>query len=158
MNEDIIANHNKVVSPEDDVYILGDVAFGNNPKVARELVSRLNGNLHLIAGNHDKKFIKQCAGLAIILPPLYELYVSDPTAHGNKRLVVLCHYAMRVWNKSHWGMKSSIQLYGHSHGSLEYDNPSASMDVGVDNAARLLGEYRPFSYEEVVTFIGKKME
>ena len=36
--------------------------------------------------------------------------------------IVLCHYAMRVWQKSHYG---AWMLYGHSHGTLP-DNPGRS--------------------------------
>ena len=42
---------------------------------------------------------------------------------------MLCHYAMRVWPRSHYGV---LQLYGHSYGSLPGD--SQSCDVGVDYA------------------------
>lgn len=40
-------------------------------------------------------------------------------------------------------------LYGHSHDSMETEPWGRSMDVGVDSAFRILGEYRPFSYEEI---------
>jgi hypothetical protein len=45
-------------------------------------------------------------------------------------------------------------LYGHAHGSAEewmdfYMPGRLSMDVGVDNAYRVLGEYRPFSFPEI---------
>jgi hypothetical protein len=44
-------------------------------------------------------------------------------------------------------------LYGHSHDSLA-DSGCRSMDVGVDSAKRLLGEYRPFELAEVLSTIG----
>ena len=47
--------------------------------------------------------------------------------HPDGTLLVLCHYAMRVWSRSHYG---ALQLYGHSHGNLPGD--SQSCDVGVD--------------------------
>jgi len=62
--------------------------------------------------------------------------------------IFLFHYACRVWNKSHRG---SWQLYGHSHSNLEpWDN---QLDVGVDNIAKLVGEYRPISFYEVQKYI-----
>jgi calcineurin-like phosphoesterase family protein len=42
--------------------------------------------------------------------------------------IVLCHYAMRVWNRAHHG----ANLYGHSQGKLPEAPTSLSMDVGVD--------------------------
>jgi calcineurin-like phosphoesterase family protein len=154
MNEALIENHNEIVKPGDDVYVLGDIALGN-PRVVEKLISRFNGKLHLIQGNHDKTALK-CKELFQWIKPFFELTIQDMAARGNKRLVVMCHYAMRVWNRSHHGMETSIHLYGHSHGGLDDTDTSASMDVGVDSAAKVLGAYRPFSYEEVINSIKKK--
>ncbi len=59
--------------------------------------------------------------------------------------IVLCHYAMRVWNASHHG---AWQLFGHSHANLE--EVGMQMDVGVDNALKLVGECRPFTFWEIM--------
>lgn len=52
-------------------------------------------------------------------------------------------------------------LYGHSHSTAEewlnQMMPNRrSIDVGVDNAYKLLGEYKPFSYEEIVNIMASK--
>lgn len=52
MNEVIIAKHNSIVMPEDDVIVLGDLMLNDNAK-GIECINRLNGNLHIVAGNHD---------------------------------------------------------------------------------------------------------
>ncbi len=49
--EMLIANHNELVEPDDDVLFLGDFAL--NGKRAREVLSKLNGNKIIILGNHD---------------------------------------------------------------------------------------------------------
>lgn len=54
MNEDMIKRWNSVVDPDDIVYHLGDFAFGSK-EVIRNIVSRLNGRIRLILGNHDKR-------------------------------------------------------------------------------------------------------
>jgi calcineurin-like phosphoesterase family protein len=56
MDETMIANWNSVVGKDDTVYHLGDFAFGkgSQEKIA-EYVSRLNGYIVLIKGNHDRK-------------------------------------------------------------------------------------------------------
>lgn len=41
------------VGPNDQVWVLGDIAV-SNPKRALELLDRLPGHKHLIAGNHDR--------------------------------------------------------------------------------------------------------
>lgn len=52
MNERIIDNWNKVVKPEDKIYHVGDVAFGN-VKDFHPIMRRLNGHKRLCLGNHD---------------------------------------------------------------------------------------------------------
>lgn len=51
MHEVMIANHNRVVAPTDNVYFLGDVGF--NKAVLAALLPRFNGRKRLILGNHD---------------------------------------------------------------------------------------------------------
>jgi calcineurin-like phosphoesterase family protein len=57
------------------------------------------------------------------------------------RRIVLCHYAMRVWSRSHYG---AWHLYGHSHGSLEDLPTSLSFDVGID-----CHDHYPLCYDDV---------
>jgi len=57
MNEVIIERHNSLVKPNDHVFFVGDVVFGDaNSNLAERLsiVERMNGIKHLIGGNHDK--------------------------------------------------------------------------------------------------------
>lgn len=48
----IIENWNKVVSPEDVVYHLGDVMLNDNEH-GMECLRQLNGHINIIRGNHD---------------------------------------------------------------------------------------------------------
>lgn len=52
MNEDMIAKWNAVIGKDDIVWHLGDFAFGSKDHV-KEIVSRLNGRINLVMGNHD---------------------------------------------------------------------------------------------------------
>lgn len=49
-NEAIIERHNSTVGKNDTCWMLGDIAFGAK---ALTLLSRFNGNLKLVLGNHD---------------------------------------------------------------------------------------------------------
>lgn len=149
MNEGLISRWNECVHPKDHAYLLGDIAFDKNVDKVCHMLSRMNGTKTLIAGNHDKKirknehFQKMFDGIHEVL----EIDIADEVSgHGQK--IVLCHYAMKVWNKSHHG---AWQLYGHSHGSLPDDPNSLSMDVGVDTH-----DFRPWSYEEIRAVMLKK--
>lgn len=53
MNETMIERWNSVVRPNDIVWHLGDYAMGPDIK-SLFLLKRLNGEKHLIVGNHDK--------------------------------------------------------------------------------------------------------
>lgn len=52
MNNAIVENWNNTVGKDDDVYILGDIMLKDNDK-GIELLSSLNGYLHIVLGNHD---------------------------------------------------------------------------------------------------------
>jgi len=155
MNNSIIDNWNSVVGKEDIVFHLGDFAF---VKDATDIVRMLNGNIMLIPGNHDNSKNGHVDGAKLhtfdssgsiskfnILPELFEV---DIQVEDEKIRFVLCHYPMRVWNKSHHG---AIHLFGHCHGTLPDDPTSLSMDVGVDCNA-----YTPISLDEVLLNMYKK--
>jgi calcineurin-like phosphoesterase family protein len=55
MNEDLIARHNAIVSPEDKVIHFGDAALGNFVESMAAL-ARMNGDKYLVPGNHDRCF------------------------------------------------------------------------------------------------------
>ena len=66
-----------------------------------------------------------------VLPALYEGKFSQglPDGTNNVERMVLCHFPMLTWNRSHFGV---IHLHGHSHGNMKYPYPMRIMDVGVD--------------------------
>lgn len=70
--------------------------------------------------------------------------------HG-QHTFFLSHYSHQIWHHSHKGI---IHLFGHSHDSIQ--GIGKSMDVGIDSAKRILGEYRPFSIEEIIYIMDKK--
>ena len=54
MNNYMIAQWNSVVEVSDLVYHLGDFALQSDKEDITDLVNRLNGNIVLILGNHDR--------------------------------------------------------------------------------------------------------
>jgi calcineurin-like phosphoesterase family protein len=149
MNEEMIARWNAKVQPEDTVYHVGDVLFCDGAKAER-LLSRLNGQIFLVYGNHDKP-IKQNAKLRerfVKCSDYLEISIKDPDAPRGVQNIVMSHYAMLVWNKSHHG---TWMLHGHSHGGLRYPYDGKILDVGVDPH-----DLAPISYEEVKRLMSKK--
>ena len=148
MREALINNWNNKIPQNGVVYYLGDI-FISSPSYAHDILDRLNGHIHLIKGNHDKWIKnKSLASRFIWIKDYFELKIQDPDAHRGSQLIVLAHYAFKVWNKSHHG---SWHLYGHSHGTLP-DNPhSKSFDCGVD-----CHNYTPLSYNDVKKIMSTK--
>lgn len=114
MNAALVANWNARVSPGDTVYHLGDFAFRNHALWE----SRLNGQIVLIEGSHDGMSAKDRKAFTWAGP--LHVRAGDPD-------IILCHYAMRTWPRSHYG---TWHLFGHSHGHLP--PYGKSFDVGVD--------------------------
>jgi calcineurin-like phosphoesterase family protein len=142
-DEYVISSINKNVKVNDTLYILGDMC---NLDYRRHINCR---NVILILGNHDPKQITK--------------EVKNTFTNVDKQLTVnidgyvfyLSHYPHAYWDRSHYG---SYHLYGHCHTKREgtLDNlfqGRRSMDVGVDNAKKLLDDYRPFTMTEVLKLL-----
>lgn len=153
MNDTITDNINAMVGEDDVLWHLGDFAFGQREDYVRKCEfyrRRIKcKNVNIIWGNHDEPHR--------IRHLFKENYHLNDIIVENQR-IVLCHYAMAVWEGSHRG---NWQLYGHSHTTAEpwmdkNMNGRRSIDVGVDNANRLFGSYRPFSFDELQTMMSKR--
>jgi len=129
MDEAIIENINKSVAPKDELYILGDFCLGNHDTIRRYRKRIRCKRIHLVKGNHDKQIPRY---LFLTIRDLAKVKVDNQN-------IILCHYAMRVWEHSHHG---SWHLFGHSHGTLK--GSGKSFDVGVDT-----NNFFPYSFEDV---------
>ena len=152
MSRHFIVSWNACVKPEDTVYILGDVHFGNAEQI-KEL-SRLNGRKILIRGNHDGKRTDRLTKSGVFEAIHDYLFIELPSpATGVKVGIALFHYPILVWDKSDRG---SFHLHGHMHGDGTkmscYDQTLRRMDVGVDTHP----EFRPYSWGEVYDTLIKR--
>lgn len=126
MNETIMKNVMTQLQKGDNLYYVGDFALCRDLRQVEGWMSTLHSsgaNLYFIKGNHDKKD-------TIKLYQKYGVYLGEQKkieVEGQE--IVLNHYAMRVWDKSHHG---TWHLYGHSHHSLKEDMNSLSFDIGIN--------------------------
>jgi calcineurin-like phosphoesterase family protein len=132
MNDTIIGNLESKVREGDTLYFLGDLTF--DAQLARSFFERFTDIIiHFVVGNHDRTpVVKLASEICKSVSQLKDIRVGGQS-------ITLCHYAMRVWNKSHF---NSWQLYGHSHGRL--DPLGKQYDVGIDN-----NNFSPISYKEL---------
>lgn len=142
MDAEMIKKHNSKVQPDDTVYMIGDVAFYDEAKTGR-ILDQLNGKKILVYGNHDKG-IK----MSSFLQSKFEKCVDYLEINVGNQMIVMSHYAMLVWNKSHHG---SWMIHGHSHGSLKYPYDGKILDVGVD-----AHDMEVLSFDDVRRIMDKK--
>ncbi len=110
MNHQMIERWNRTVTPNDIVYILGDM-FACSQKDAALILGQLHGTKVLIKGNHDlcdhPAFSHHFQSIADYME------IED---HG--QTVVLCHYPIPCFNNHFDGW---YHLYGHVHMGFEWE-------------------------------------
>lgn len=109
----LIGNWNKAVSPDDEVYLLGDVSWHNATKTI-EIIKQLPGVLHLIIGNHDNKLLKNREFRSLFAEITHYKEITFDDGKG----IVLCHYPIPCFNHHYYGW---YHLYGHVHNSFEWN-------------------------------------
>lgn len=140
MHETIIYNYLNVVTPQDDVYFLGDFAFRyDSVDEVNNILKRLPGKKYLITGNHDLDLLKEPnfdKSSFVWIKGYYELRYK-------KRKFVLFHYPIADWNGR---FRGSIHIYGHIHNQiLPYGGDKRSINVSVESIG-----YKPISIETIL--------
>lgn len=158
MNKEILDNINDLVRPTDKLFFLGDFCFGSRDKVITFLDKIKCKHIYYVYGNHDNKFRKKIAKHKKIM------FAGDYLEHKprNNLNLVMTHYPLLTWNKSFYNKLhpqkiASINLFGHCHGGLKNHSPF-QLDVGVDSAYQLTGEYRPFFLNEIIRIIETRIQ
>ena len=107
MNDYIIQQWNSVVGKNDTVYHLGDFALQSRKETIKNLVSRLNGNIILILGNHDRhgrKWFLDCGFMEV---------------HRRLRIgnYLLTHKPQTIDKLP----DDIVNIHGHTHGKRKLD-------------------------------------
>lgn len=128
MNQAMIDRWNSVVCPDDDVYHLGDFAFG--PAVVREFAAALNGRIHLCLGNHDYK--------NIVKPKLQHLFLRGgprlcDRVPGSEMLPVALSLSMLDGAVS---VRPAVSWPCASAQGLRWPRPAADARHGASHAIR----------------------
>lgn len=130
MNGAILNNFCKVITSEDDLYLLGDHFLGElEPGI--DLFKRLPGKIHIIWGNHctnkRKEAISKC-------PNVVEIIGYAGMLNYHKYNFYLSHYPTSTTNFDDYAkpLKCRILcLAGHTHSTEKFD-PCGSYNVAVD--------------------------
>lgn len=153
-NDWVLKRINATVGPSDHLYILGDLFFGDQWLAAYWIDQLKTKHRILVTGNHDEegkgKLIRfyQSSGL------FEEVFMHRTQVKIDGHFFVLDHHPIAEWNRGH---KGAIHLHGHCHGNFDYVSANLHdkriLDVGWDNAVKVLGDYRPFSLAEVEAYM-----
>ena len=145
MDEEMIRRWNAIVGPNDAVFHMGDFTYHNATKT-KEIVSRLNGTIVLVEGNHDKK---PCRFFGAVLKS------GTVTFAGDIGDVQMSHYPYigtdyddygRDFSRLQLDDKGDWLLHGHVH--CLWKRKNRMINVGVDQWA-----FAPVSEQELVDFI-----
>ena len=137
MDEALIRNWNDTVRPEDTVYIVGDLSY-NGGKAPVQYLARLQGEKHLIRGNHDasiddaERFYEYCESVT----DFWEL--DDGGRH-----VILCHYPIIH-------EKGGYMVHGHIHNQRNHAYRLLRELPRVLNAGVDVNFYRPVTLDELI--------
>jgi len=150
MGQVFFENLEAVREPGDMLYFLGDLTLTG--KMVTEFLDLFRGmrvQVCFLFGNHDYEACNKIMNHPVVVwaGDIKDIKLRAKDAAYLPLIewpAVLCHYPMRSWNRSVHGAR---HLHGHSHAAArEWKN---TLDVGIDSAFHLLGEYRPFTAQEV---------
>ena len=129
MNEALIANWNNVVSNEDDVWVLGDFFMGQLMDIG-SILSRLNGKIHLVRGNHDTK------NRLTFYEYEFGIDIHDIAYINYKgRFFILCHFPLaseEFIKMVRQDNSEAIICYGHIHHNAPKGYVDGTFHVGAD--------------------------
>ena len=154
MDAELIRRWNAKVAKGDLVYVLGDMIWRCHENGAAELIKKLNGQIILIKGNHDR-FLKNAASKNAVAAVKDYDDIRVSLADGTKRRCILSHYYIPMYNGHFSG---AIHLHGHSHftdeADIEVDMTEKLNEMGfpgeVYNVGCMYWNYEPVTLDEIL--------
>jgi calcineurin-like phosphoesterase family protein len=145
MHSIIMRNWYQVVQPDDEVWVLGDIAMGNLEQ-SIQFFAALPGRKLLVPGNHDRLFsgsnsrTRQEASRALYEAVGFEIQPETTHTRINGREVVLSHfpYAPTEHERSlKYAKNRPVDeglplIHGHTHARARFSANPREFHVGVD--------------------------
>lgn len=149
----LIQYWNNRVHTDDHVYVIGDMFF-RNEEDEQWYLEQLKGHKHLIVGNHDSKLLNNAVTMSFFESVHEMLLIKD-----EDKEIVLCHYPMASWAKSHHG---TWHIYGHIYNDKGEVYEYMKLKPRALNAGCMINNYAPASLRELVQnnnrFIGEDVK
>jgi calcineurin-like phosphoesterase family protein len=150
-DEAMVKNWNNLVAPQDTIYVLGDIAYACKKEYADSILTRLNGQKKLIAGNHDLwstqwylkhfKYVRGCCHLD-------NFYLSHTPIHPSCR----GRFKLNIHGHIH-GERVMITKFNRENDIMQVSDPFY-FNVSADYNYR----YAPVPYEEIQAYYQKCLD
>lgn len=147
MNECIDKSILDTVPEDADLFILGDIQFGDKKQLNPFIEKLRPRRLYYIFGNHCLWMRDKPEVLSLFdwVGDYLEVFVKRP--NGSKQLCCMFHYPIKSFNDEG---KGSYCLSGHSHLNLPYTENEKGLDVCWDL------KRRPLSFSEIDSILSKR--
>lgn len=154
MDEEMIKRWNTKVGKGDIVYVLGDFIWKAATNEAVRIIRRLNGQIILIKGNHDRFLHNAAAKKALAGIKDYD-DICVTLEDGTTRRCILSHYFIPFCNGHRY---QAIHLHGHSHLTEEAAEESRittelnekGYDLKIYNVGCMYWNYTPVTLDEIL--------
>ena len=154
MDEEMIKRWNAKVGKGDIVYVLGDFIWKAATNEAVNIIRRLNGQIILIKGNHDRFLHNAAAKKALAGIKDYD-DICVTLEDGTTRRCILSHYFIPFYNGHRY---QAIHLHGHSHFTEESAEEvrittelnEKGYDLKIYNVGCMYWNYAPVTLDEIL--------
>mgnify|MGYP002765677122 FL=1 len=154
MDEEMIKRWNAKVGKGDIVYVLGDFIWKAATNEAVSIIRRLNGQIILIKGNHDRFLHNAAAKKALAGIKDYD-DICVTLEDGTTRRCILSHYFIPFYNGHRY---QAIHLHGHSHFTEESAEEvrittelnEKGYDLKIYNVGCMYWNYTPVTLDEIL--------
>lgn len=154
MDEEMIKRWNAKVGKGDIVYVLGDFIWKAATNEAVSIIRRLNGQIILIKGNHDRFLHNAAAKKALAGIKDYD-DICVTLEDGTTRRCILSHYFIPFYNGHRY---QAIHLHGHSHLTEEAAEEiritaelnEKGYDLKIYNVGCMYWNYTPVTLDEIL--------
>lgn len=154
MNEELIIRWNNKVRAGDLVYCLGDMFWKGNCEFVQNTLNRLNGQVILIKGNHDR-WLHNSGNKKLLAAVKDYDDIKVTLQNGKVKRCVLSHYPIHFCN-GHY--HNTIMLYGHVHNTHEHQLVKQyakwlnenECPVHMYNVGTMLWNYEPVTLDEIL--------
>lgn len=154
MDEEMIKRWNTKVGKGDIVYVLGDFIWKAATNEAVSIIRRLNGQIILIKGNHDRFLHNAAAKKALAGIKDYD-DICVTLEDGTTRRCILSHYFIPFYNGHRY---QAIHLHEHSHFTEESAEEvrittelnEKGYDLKIYNVGCMYWNYTPVTLDEIL--------